>query len=199
MRYVRWSQSFRRGALWFCAVVFALGAPFDVSLAQSMQPDLEYKKFGETRAYFRDWLAACRPGGYCSVLSYNGAGPDAAGVDADYILRVASSSAGAALQVEFTGVAAYVGDQSPITLSIDGAPIGTLQPQQDGGWRRVPNVVNEYVFSPDAADGRLVDRMKAGAGIRVAFVDNSGAKRDVAFSLIGLTAALSWIERARMR
>ncbi|MCI4663758.1 MAG: hypothetical protein MRY74_03460 [Neomegalonema sp.] len=161
-------------------------------------PTKLHTKYGEQRAYFRDWLAACRPGGYCSVLAYNGAGPGAAGVDADHILRVASPAEDAAYEIMFTGVAAYVDETSTITVLIDGRKVADLPPYKEAGWTRNPRVLNDYFFSKSAAGGTLVEKMKAGGRIRLQFYDKKGNFQDIEFSLIGLTGALAWIETARM-
>ncbi|MEO1122190.1 MAG: hypothetical protein AAFW88_13170, partial [Pseudomonadota bacterium] len=67
--------------LFVAAVLAVIGAGAIVETA-AREPDLIYERYGERRAVFQDWLAACRPGGYCSVLAYNGVGPEAVGVDA---------------------------------------------------------------------------------------------------------------------
>ncbi len=165
--------------------------------AESDAPTLVHERYGERRAYFDDYLAACRPDGYCSVLAYNGAGPDAAGVDADYILRIAAPSAESGYVVEFTGVETWLDEDATVTIAIDGEDVAALKPHGPVSWSRRENVVNEYVFSPDAAGGELVELMKTGERLRVRFTDRDGEARDVAFSLIGLTRALDWIENAR--
>lgn len=182
------------------AAAFAtlLGGAAALSTAPAAAQTGLHQKYGETRAYFRDVLAACRPGGYCSVLSYNGAGPDAAGVDADYIFRVGSAATGLDYELIFTGVASYVAEESPITVIIDGRKIAVLEPGADLGWS-VSQSVNEYGFSQSVGNLTVLPAMKAGRFMTLAFRDQQGRDRSVRFSLRGVTAALRWIERARLR
>lgn len=187
-------STFRFGLAALCVAAL----PISFAAAQSDAPALVHERFGETRAYFDDFLAACRPGGYCSALAYNGVGPDAAGVDADYILRVASPTPGAALTVEFTGVESWFADDATVTLVIDDEEVAQLRSHGPVSWSRFENIVNEYVFSPDAAGGELAELMKGGDRMRIRFEDRDGVERDVGFSLIGLTRALDWIETARL-
>lgn len=167
--------------------------------AQTPKPELAYTKYGESRAYFRDQLAACRPGGYCSVVSYAGAGPDAAGVDADYLFRVGSAERGRGYELIFTGVESYVAPTSPIVVSIDGQRIAELAAGAERGWRSVDNIANEYQFSEGPANAEVLPAMKAGARMTLAFTDMEGGARDVSFSLMGLSNALAWIEGARLQ
>ena len=123
----------RFAVLAFAALTTMTGvAPF----AKAQEPDLVDTRYGEQRAFFRDWLAACRPDGYCSALGYNGAGPDAAGVDADFILRVGSPAPGGDYEIIFTGVAAYVDATSPIRIWVDGREVARLEPGGDAGQDR---------------------------------------------------------------
>lgn len=158
-----------------------------------------HQRYGETRAYFRDWLAACRPGGYCSVLGYNGAGPNAAGVDANYILRVAQPEAGGRYEVIFTGVQAYASDESAIDVFVDGRPVQSFEPTGDESWFRPPQVANEHQIPTSPSQFVIVPAMKAGRSMTVVFQDTEGRNRQVAFSLMGLSAALRWIEQVRMQ
>ncbi|MCI4660261.1 MAG: hypothetical protein MRY63_00350 [Neomegalonema sp.] len=163
-------------------------------------PDLEYTRYGEHRAYYRDWLAACRASGYCSVLAYDGAGPDAAGVDADYILRVASAREGVDYALIFTGVEAFPAADAPIEMRIDGRKISTFAAGADAGWVLEPGgAVNEALFGQSISNLEVIPAMKAGARLSLRFVDEGGTARDVTFSLMGLTDALIWIEGNRMR
>ncbi|MEO1292101.1 MAG: hypothetical protein AAFV62_04605 [Pseudomonadota bacterium] len=181
------------------AAVMSLLAVLPARAEEDPVPDLEYQLYGESRAFFDAWLAACRPGGYCSVLTYNGAGPDAAGVDADYILRVGSEVRGIDYQLTFTGVAAYVGDTSPITTVIDATRTHVFEPDADLGWYAEPDGgVNDYRLSQSVINLQTLPQMKRSEQINVSFLDNRGQSRVVPFSLVGLTKALTWIEQNRL-
>ncbi len=179
------------------AVLCAAALAASLAGAASAKPDLVYEKFGERRAFFKAQLAACRPTGFCSVLAYAGAGPNAAGVDADYVIRVASDAPGADYRLVFTGVKSFVAEDSAIDVIVDGRRVALLEPGADRGWRGVERVVNEYAFAPSVSHQEIVPAMKAGARLTLAFRSTAGAAERVTFSLLGLTAALRWIETAR--
>ncbi|MEL6280705.1 MAG: hypothetical protein AAFR28_17745 [Pseudomonadota bacterium] len=185
--------------LFVAAVLAVIGAGAIVETA-AREPDLIYERYGERRAVFQDWLAACRPGGYCSVLAYNGVGPEAVGVDANYIIRVSSGAPGLGYDVVFTGVAAMVSEESDILVTVDDEEIAYLIPGENLGWARQPDGgVNDYLFSQSVANVAIVPAMRDGGRMSLAFRDLDGAPRLVGFSLIGLSAALNWIETNRYR
>lgn len=151
---------------------------------------------GEKRAYFRDWLAACRPGGYCSTLAY--VNPDS--WRADHWLRVGSVASGADYEILFVGVAAHPSDQAVLEFRVDGKSVARLEPQADLGWSREPeDALNEFRVSQSVANLTLLPAMRRGARITI-FVTEPGEKPAAfaEFSLMGLSAALRWMERRRL-
>lgn len=170
------------------------GEPVDLS------PDLVTEKYGERRAYFGPVLASCRPGGYCSALTYVGARGDFY----DYAVRVGSPAPGAPYEVVFTAVEEYVPDNGPITVSVDNLYQMTFPAHEAGGWTTEQGKgVNEHVFAAAAANSALLPAMKRGYRMRVSFPRGDGVDainiNSHNFSLAGLSAALVWIEGNRLR
>lgn len=176
------------------AVLAAFPGPLLADSAGAPRPDAETTKYGERRAYFRDWLAACRPGGYCSVLSYVGS----RGHLADYVLRVERPASGDSPGVIYTPVAIMPADNQTLLVTIDGDAPVLLDADDAQGWRRREgDAVNELRFSPARAES-LLPVMRDGRFMTISFTEESGREVAPRFSLRGLTAALAWIETARL-
>ncbi len=162
-------------------------------------PDVVTMKYGERRAYFDDILAACRPGGYCSAITYVGARGDFY----DYAVRVGSPAAGSPYEVIFTAVAEYVPDNGPIAVSVDNLVSNAFPARTALGWNTEQGKgVNEHVFAETLANSSLLPAMKRGYWMIVSFPRGDGVDavniNSQRFSLRGLSAALNWIERNRM-
>jgi hypothetical protein len=146
-----------------------------------------HARFGETRAYFRDVLGACRPDGYCSAVV---ALADDGGAQYRQQLRVARPTAGAAYQVEFVAVSPMpAADGQPMTLAF-GRGTQSLTGAID---RSAPNAANEYRVTSEAVAADLVIRMKKAREARWTYQSVAGAST-AAFPLRGMTAALNWMD-----
>lgn len=187
-----------RIAALLAAVLLALSALPAPVAAQSAEPDAVTMKFGERRAYFKDWLAACRPGGYCSALAYVGVDPT--GDFADYIIRVEQAQAGADYGVIFIPVKIIPDKEPPLLVKVDGREVAVLEPGDDRGLTREPgDALNEYRFAQSRANLEILPAMKRGRFMTILFKDNEGLPTAQTFSLRGLTAALAWFEKGRMK
>ncbi|KAF0183027.1 MAG: hypothetical protein IV086_02180 [Hyphomonadaceae bacterium] len=146
-----------------------------------------HARFGETRAYFRDVLGACRPDGYCSAVV---ALTDDGGAAYRQQLRVARPASGAAYQVEFVAVSPMpAGDGQPMTLAFGREALG-LTGSID---RSAPNAANEYRVTSDTLAVDLVNRMKKARETRWTYTSVAGVAT-APFPLRGMTAALIWID-----
>ena len=178
------------------ALVALLGHPFLAGPPAAAQSGSN-RLHGEKRAYFRDWLAACRPDGYCSTLSY--VNPD--DWRADHWLRVGSAATGLDYEIIYVGVARAPSDQAALEFWVDGERIARLEPMADLGWVREPgDAVNEFRVSQSVANLTLLPAMRRGARIRVRAVEPGAAEPETyaEFSLMGLGKALRWLDRNRM-
>ncbi len=144
-----------------------------------------HMRFGETRAYFGDTLAACRPDGYCSAVV---ALPDPSG-QAVYRqqLRVARPSPGADHLVELVAA-----NPMPVAGSMRFTTPGqTVDP---GPWL-VPTSpgANEFRVSDPILTRSLVSGLRRQRIARWTYLSDGGPV-EAYFSLRGMTAALNWID-----
>jgi hypothetical protein len=144
-----------------------------------------HMRFGETRAYFSNALAACRPDGYCSVVV---ALADPSGEAAwRQQLRVARPIPGADYLVELAAA-----DPMPVTGSMNFTTPGqTVDP---GPWL-VPTSPgsNEYRVSDPILTRSLVSGLRRQRIARWDYKSVDGPA-EAYFSLMGMTAALNWID-----
>lgn len=147
-----------------------------------------HSRFGETRAYFTDVLAACRPDGYCSVVV---ALPDPSGQAAyRQQLRVARPAAGAERLVEFVAAEPMPSATGlPMTLTFPGQTIDLTQrvtPTSPG--------TNEYRVTDPIAARSIVSGLRRQRLVRWTYQTASGRPQAAYFTLNGMSAALDWID-----
>ena len=172
---------------WFAAIV-AVGALLGgVANAEERCGATLHSRFGETRAYFRDTLAACRRDGYCSAVV---ALPDRTGGGAAYAaqLRVARRLAGEPYEVEFVAV-------TPMPSPTQGSMILTFPAEVNlaNVIALKPQSANEFrITDQDVADD-VVRRLKRARSARWTYTGEAGP-HTANFPLRGMTAALTWID-----
>ena len=150
--------------------------------------------FGETRKYFGDWLAACRPDGYCSATAYDNPNPPD-GTVADYILRAGRHPKGTYWEVSLTTIAAMPEQYSEIVLKVDHGKEQYYRQNFDFG---AYTSINDFFFVNSMARD-LLDQMVAGNHLSASFADDKGNTQSANFSLKGLAAALLWIDEQQNR
>lgn len=157
-------------------------------------PDSITTKFGETRAYFSDWLAVCTPGeDACRAVTYAGK----VGHVGDYQFYVKSGFVGLDYELVFTPVAVMADTSKPIELSADGESLGSFEFGADDGYYREGNVINEFTFGQSRSNLDVLPAMRAGEKMTLRFTDEAGQTGNVTFSLVGLTKALLWMDAYR--
>ncbi|CDO60096.1 hypothetical protein BN1012_Phect1883 [Candidatus Phaeomarinobacter ectocarpi] len=181
------------GAL-MCAA-FAFMAPAHAQGFNSAPvPNSITTKYGETRAYFRDWLAVCKPGeDACRAVGYAGK----VGHVGDYQFYVRSGTVGLDYQMQFVPIAVMADTSMPMEIIIDGESLGTFEFGADDGYYREGNVVNEFTFGQSRSNLDMLPAMQAGSSMVVRFTDENGETGNVQFSLFGLTNALRWMDAYR--
>lgn len=144
-----------------------------------------HMRFGETRAWFGNTLAACRPDGYCSAVV---AIADPSGQAAwRHQLRVARPSPGADHLVELAAT-----DPMPVAgVMRFTTPVQTVDP---GPWL-VPTSPgsNEYRVSDPILTRSLVSGLRRQRIARWNYQSSAGPA-EAYFPLMGMTAALNWID-----
>lgn len=155
--------------------------------------------FGETREYFGDWLAACRPSGYCSATAYDNPHAlqgDVAGriETADNILRLGRHEKSSYWEISLTTVKSMPNEFSDIVFDIDGSITSFAHHFGYGAY----SSINDFFFvSYDAQS--LIDQMVASNNAGAFFLAEDGIEAEAKFSLSGLSAALLWIDEQQKR
>jgi hypothetical protein len=146
-----------------------------------------YLRYGETRAKFGEVLGACRPDGFCSVVSTLPAPPKLAVYSAQ--LRVARPKHGAPYTLEFTGVVPMPradGRTMSVTIGRRTTDLsGPYTPTMSGA-----NVLG--VLEQETADD-LIRQMSGARALTWRYEGETGpaTKR---FGLRGFSKALRWID-----
>lgn len=148
---------------------------------------------GETRKYFRDWLAVCRADGYCSAVAYMNPNPGDGSV-AEAWFRVGRHPQEIYWEISFTPIKVTANPTMPFTILVDGkgetfTGAGEIAPY---------GAINDFFLLGPKAQS-VMDQMMPGAALDVTFSDDAGATARADFSLDGLTAALIWIDETQGR
>lgn len=145
-------------------------------------------RYEETRAFFQDSLAACRPDQFCSVVvDILAPGEDVAFRQE---LRIARPTPQAPYRVSLTAVLPMAeGDGNPMTVKLGRSTIDISKKQQTEG-----NVVNEYVINDQGLTDSLVTKIKASKNLNWRYRGEGGTIADANFPLRGVSAALVWID-----
>jgi hypothetical protein len=173
----------------FFSAVGSMQAAADGLNCKASKPDLVTTKFGEDRAYFRDWLGACRKDGYCSANIYVASSDNPIA----YHVRVGRALFGMDYELKFVMAEHMLAPNSPLTLTVDGKPLATLKSGDDMGWYLVGNVANEYVVGTSRANLELIPALIAGSRLHLEWQDQQGQPSQQSYSLLGLTRALCWM------
>jgi hypothetical protein len=146
-----------------------------------------YLRYGETRAKFGDVLGACRPGGYCSVVSTRPAPPNLAVYSAQ--MRIARPSAGAPFQLEFTGVVPMPrAAGTPMSLTVNGTTTDLTAAQAPTS----PGT-NEFRVSDQAVTDALVTTLTKAKTAKWVYEGETGPAT-AKFGVHGLPKAIAWID-----
>lgn len=144
-----------------------------------------HHRYGETRAYFKDVLGACRRDGYCSAVV---AIRDKDGAAYLHQLRVAQALAGAPWQVEFVAVSPTPAEPAtPMSLAFGRDTVVLTD-----AIANAPNVTNEYRVTSQAVTDDIVARLRRGRTATWTYRSVAGPST-ATFPLRGMTAALDWI------
>lgn len=157
-----------------------------ITLPATAQP------FGETRRYFTDWLAACRPAtNYCSATAYvNPTGDEGDGVP-DYILRVGRHIASdAQWEISLTVVENAVDTNQPIEAKVNRLTPHIFRPKTA---YNAYGAMNDFFLTGPQVQP-LFDQMVAGDLIEFSYTDSNVQPAKALFSLVGLSATLLWMD-----
>jgi hypothetical protein len=146
-----------------------------------------HMRSGETRAYFRDVLGACRRDGYCSAVV---ALPDRSGGGAAWAaqLRIARPLAGEPYQVEVAATTPMPAS-TPVPMKL---VFARTQFALDAGATQSISG-NEYRLADQTIADAVVQSAKAARNLRWTY-QGEGGPATATFPLNGMTAALTWID-----
>jgi uncharacterized membrane protein/invasion protein IalB len=143
---------------------------------------------GELR-YFRDWLASCNDdtpmGCHASSFQLREGGPEY-----DHALRLERESPRAPISLVFESTTAALEAQAPVEIRVDDQPATTVFA---GGYRLDPGA-KALTVTAEEAIGTLLPRLRAGNRVFVTYTRADAQPGSVSFSLLGLTAALDFIQ-----
>lgn len=165
------------------SVVTALGAG---GAAADQCGAQTHRRFGETRAYFQDVLAACRPDGYCSVVGEVADPTRQAAYRQQF--RIARPAPGAPHQVQFAATDPMPADDAaPMALAFAATAFDVTNHFTTTG------AVNEYRITDQPMTDSVVGELKKARTVRWTYQSPAGPA-GATFPLNGLTAALAWID-----
>ncbi|MCF4099045.1 DUF1176 domain-containing protein [Maritalea mediterranea] len=154
----------------------------------AMPTSASAETFGEDRRYFKDWLAACRPTtGYCSATAYINPNPPS-GIVADYVLRVGRNSGTDAWEISLSTVATMATDDSFVTIGEEPDFLFFQRTEDFVAF----GAINDFFFLGNNAR-HLLHKMLADQTLNIE-LDTDQGRKELQFSLSGLTASLLWID-----
>lgn len=168
------------------AAVAAITALAGTAQAAQVCGATTHSRFGETRARFGAVLAACRPGGYCSVVSTIASEGGSAYAQQ---FRIARPRPGADHQVELTAVEPLPNRSARgMSLTFMGQRMNLARIA-----RLTDNSANVFRITDGIAAKSIVSNARRQSVVRWTYA-SSGGSTDAYFSMIGVNRALNWID-----
>ncbi len=151
-----------------------------------------HEKFDETRVYSRSFIATCKPGSYCRVVTHRL--DKSAPLGFSHTLAFQRADTTSQWHILLVDVLELADTQAGFALTIDKNPALNVSGQAI----TTPVSVNEYAIE-DVLSGKALAEAKPGDTIRWSYTQQGGETSDVRFSLSGLTNALEWAECAQAK
>lgn len=145
---------------------------------------VSHMRFGETRAYFQDVLAACRPDGYCSVVGEVADPTRQAAFRQQF--RIARPAPGAPHEVQFAATEPMP-VQGAMELSFARTDFDLTNASAMTG------AANEFRVTDRAMADQVVTELKRARTARWTYAAGTGPA-SATFPLNGLRDALAWID-----
>jgi len=155
--------------------------------------DCSVAPYCEDRRYFKDFLVSCRApendgSRFCSANAYVHDADAPAGFD--YQLRVSRERRDAPLRISMIAVFELMNRSKPMEITIDGEQVAFLSPAEI----ETHQSMNDYFVGPQDKTDEIIEAMRAGTEMKIAYTGDSGRRQTVPFSLSGLTASLLWMQ-----
>ncbi|MEO9876280.1 MAG: hypothetical protein ABJM26_02850 [Anderseniella sp.] len=151
-----------------------------------------HQKFDETRIYSRSFIATCKPGSVCRLVTHRL--DKKAPLGFSHTLTFQRADPQSNWQVLLVDVLGLADTQAGFALTVDkNTALNT-----SGQTITTPVSVNEYALD-EAVSGKALDEAKPGDNISWSYTAKGGETSNVRFSLAGLTKALEWAECAQAK
>lgn len=174
--------------------LFAAGLSLAGTSAQAEQlcNQKVHEKFDETRIYSRSFIATCKPGSQCRVVTHklNKSAP----LGFSHTLTFQRADPQSNWQILLVDVLELADIQAGFALAID----KNTALKVSGQSITTPVSVNEYALD-EMLSGKALSEAKPGDNISWSYTLQGGETSKIRFSLSGLTKALDWAECAQAK
>lgn len=151
-----------------------------------------HQKFDETRIYSRSFIATCKPGSLCRLVTHRL--DKKAPLGFSHTLTFQRQDPQSNWQVLLVDVLGLADTQAGFTLTVDENASLNASAQSI----TTPVSVNEYALD-EALSSKALGEAKPGDNISWSYTVKGGEASNVRFSLAGLTTALDWAECAQAK
>jgi len=151
-----------------------------------------HQKFDETRIYSRNFIATCKPGSVCRLVTHRL--DKKAPLGFSHTLTFQRADPQSNWQVLLVDVLGLADTQAGFELTVD----KNTALNASGQTIATPVSVNEYALD-EAVSGKALSEAKPGDNISWSYTAKGGEASNVRFSLAGLTKALEWAECAQVK
>ncbi|MEO1161517.1 MAG: hypothetical protein AAFW74_13890 [Pseudomonadota bacterium] len=151
-----------------------------------------HQKFDETRIYSRSFIASCKPGSHCRVVTHKL--DKRAPLGFSHTLAFQRADPSSKWQILLVDVLELADTMAGFSLAIDKNPALKVSGQAI----TTPISVNEYAIEAALSEKALAEA-KPGDNINWSYTLKAGEAGNARFSLAGLTKALEWAECAQAK
>ncbi len=180
----------RRLSIWL-AVASALLTGTSVQAEQLCNQQV-HQKFDETRIYSRSFIASCKPGSQCRLVTHKL--DKRAPLGFSHTLTFQRTDQNSSWQILLVDVFGLAETSTGFALAIDKNPALTISSQNI----TTPISINEYALD-ETLSVQALAQAKPGDNISWSYTAKGGEVSNVRFSLAGLTKALDWAECAQAK
>lgn len=180
----------RRLSIWLAATGTLLAGTS--AQAEQLCNQQVHEKFDETRIYSRSFIASCKPGSLCRVVTHRLDKTAPLGFSHTLTFQRADPQSG--WQILLVDVLKLADTQAEFALTVDKNPALKVSSQSIS----TPVSVNEYAVD-EVLSGKALSEAKPGDNISWSYTLQGGETSNVRFSLSGLTKALDWAECAQAK
>ena len=178
----------RRLSIWLAATGVLLAGTS--TQAEQLCNQQVHQKFDETRIYSRSFIASCKPGSQCRLVTHRL--DKRAPLGFSHTLAFQRTDQNSRWQMVLVDVLGLADTQAGFALTIDRNPALKVSSQSI----TTPVSVNEYALD-ETLSGQALTEAKPGNNISWSYTLQAGETSNIRFSLSGLTKALEWAECAQ--